>query len=85
LNEKNAMKFAFLMAIPIVFGANILIIGNNTLPSELIWATLVSFVIGLLSIHVLFKYVLVKRKNFRWFGIYCLLLALVLGIWVLFR
>jgi len=47
LNEKNAMKFAFLMAIPIVFGANILIIGNNTLPSELIWATLVSFVIGL--------------------------------------
>jgi undecaprenyl-diphosphatase len=83
LNEKNAMKFSFLMSIPIVFGANIISIGSNTLPSELIWATLVSFFVGLLSIHFLFKYVLVERKNFRWFGIYCLLLALGLEIYLL--
>ena len=82
LDEKHAMKFAFLMAIPVIFGANILVIGNNTLPPEMIWAALVSFVVGLLSIHVVFKYILTNRKNFRWFGIYCLLLALALGIWV---
>jgi len=81
LNEKKAMTFAFLMSIPIIFGANILVIGNQTLPSELIWATLVSFIVGLASIHVVFKYVLINRKNFRWFGIYCLLLALALCIW----
>ena len=83
LNEKRAMTFAFLMSIPIIFGANILVIGNQTLPSELIWATLVSFVVGLFSIHLVFKYILINRKNFRWFGVYCLLLALGLGIWVL--
>jgi len=83
LNEKNAMKFGFLMSIPVIFGANIISIGNETLPSDLIWATLVSFIVGLLFIHLVFKYILVKRRNFRWFAIYCLLLALVLGIWVL--
>ena len=81
LSEKKAMTFAFLMSIPIIFGANLLVIGNQTLPSDLIWATLVSFVVGLVSIHVVFKYILVNRKNFRWFGIYCLMMALTLGIW----
>ncbi|MCH7567951.1 MAG: undecaprenyl-diphosphate phosphatase [Nanoarchaeota archaeon] len=83
LNEKNAMRFAFLMSIPVIFGANIIFIGNQTLPKELIWATLVSFIVGLASIHVIFKYVLIFKKNFRWFGIYCLLLALAIGIWLL--
>lgn len=84
LNEKNAMKFAFLMSVPVIFGANILAIGNQTFPTEMIWGTLVSFIIGLVSIHVVFKHVLVNRKNFRWFGLYCLLLAVVLGVWILF-
>jgi undecaprenyl-diphosphatase len=75
LDEKKAVRFSFLMAIPIVFGANLLAVGNQTLPSELIWATLVSFVVGLIAIHILFKYVLTSRKNLRWFGVYCLLLA----------
>jgi undecaprenyl-diphosphatase len=81
LSEKNAMKFAFLLSIPVIFGANIVAVGNQTLPSELIWATLVSFFVGLISIHFVFKYVLNNRKNFRWFGIYCLLLSIALGIY----
>ncbi len=83
LSEKNAMKFGFLMAIPVIFGANILTVGQSTLPSELIWASFVSFLVGLLTIHVLFKYILVKRKNFIWFGAYCLILAIVLGTWLI--
>lgn len=79
LNEKNAMKFSFLMSIPVIFGANILEIGNEKLSPELFWATLVSFVVGLTAMHLLFKYVLSSRKNLRWFGIY----ALILGIIVL--
>lgn len=84
LSEESALKFSFLMSIPIIFGANILAIGDETLPPELIWATLVSFVVGLGAIHVLYKYVLNSKKNLRWFGGYALLLSLVLGIYFLF-
>jgi undecaprenyl-diphosphatase len=80
LNEKNALKFSFLMSIPIIFGANVLAIGNKTLDSSLIWATLVSFVIGLIVIHLLYKKILIDRKNLRWFGGYALLLSLVLFV-----
>ena len=80
LKEKEAVKFSFLMSIPIIFGANILSLGSSTLPPEFIWSTFVSFIVGLGTIHVLYKYVLVERKNLRWFGIYCLLLALVIGL-----
>lgn len=83
LTEKEAVKFSFLMSIPVIFGANILAIGNNTLPSSLIWATLVSFVVGLGTIHLLYKVVLTSRKNLRWFGGYALLLALGLGVWLM--
>jgi undecaprenyl-diphosphatase len=83
LKEKEAMKFSFLMSIPAIFGASILTIGNNTLPPELIWATLVSFVVGLIAIHLLYKKILTSRKNLRWFAAYTLLLALSIGIFLL--
>jgi len=81
LDEKAAMKFSFLMSVPVIFGANILTIGNNTLPPTLIWATLVSFVVGLATIHLLYKYILTTRKNLRWFAIYALILAIGSGIY----
>jgi len=84
LNEKDAVKFSFLMSIPIIFGANILAIGSKTLPSELIWAAMISFFVGLLSLHFVYTYILTTRKNLRWFGLYALLLALVIGVFVLF-
>jgi len=84
LKEKEAMRFAFLLSIPIIIGANIIAIGNQTLPPSLIWATLVSFIVGLLSIHIVFKYVLTRRKNLKWFGIYCLVLAVGLSIYLLY-
>ena len=83
LNEKDAIKFSFLMAIPIIFGAGIVEIGNNKLPSELIWATLVAFLVGLFTIHLMLKVVLNSRKNLRWFAIYCLLLAIGIGLFLL--
>ncbi len=83
LNEKTAMKFSFLMSIPVIFGANLVAIGNQALPPEMIWASFVSFLVGLLTIHLMFKYVLVNRKNFIWFAVYCLLLSAGLIIWEL--
>lgn len=85
LKEKTALKFSFLLSIPIIFGANIITIGNQTLPSELIWATLISFIIGILSLHLIYKHILTTRKNLRWFGIYALLLALIIGIFLIIK
>jgi undecaprenyl-diphosphatase len=81
LNEKSAMKFAFLMSVPVIFGANIIALGDKVLEPNLIWATLVSFVVGLLVIHLLYTRILLNRKNLIWFGIYAVLLGVAVGIW----
>ena len=83
LNDKAAVKFSFLMSIPVVFGANILVIGNNAIPREFIWATLVSFAVGLIALHFLYNYVL-TRKSLKWFGGYALLLSILVFVYVMF-
>jgi len=83
LKEETAVKFAFLMSIPVIFGANILVIGNQRLEPSLIWATLVSFLVGLGTIHILYSSWLKNRKNLKWFGGYALVLAVVVGVWSL--
>ena len=84
LSEKSAMKFSFLMSIPIIFGANILVIGNQTLPPSLILASIVSFIFGLGTLHLLYGKILVNRRNLRWFGLYAVLLAITIGLFVIF-
>ncbi|MDP1696162.1 MAG: undecaprenyl-diphosphate phosphatase [archaeon] len=82
LTEKEAMRFSFLLSIPAIFGASLVTIGNRTLPSEMLWATLVSFFVGMASIHLLLKVLLTSKKNLRWFALYVLLLALGIGIYL---
>jgi undecaprenyl-diphosphatase len=82
LSEKNAMRFSFLMSIPIILGASLVSLRGATLPPEMIWASLVSFIVGLATIHLLFRYVLIDRKNFKWFGIYCLALSAAIIAWI---
>ena len=78
------MKFSFLMSIPVIFGAGIVEIGNNKLPEDLIWATLLAFIIGLATIHFLLKFVSRSKKNLRWFAAYALLLAIGIGVYLIF-
>src|SRR3989344_5377669 len=85
LNEKNAMKFSFLMSIPVILGAGILEIGNKTLSSDLIWATLVAFIIGLATIYFLLRVVSNSKKNLRWFALYALLLSASTWAWLIFN
>lgn len=82
IDRKMALKFSFLMSIPVIFGANIIVIGNNQLPTNYLWATLVAFIVGLLSIHLLFKIILNSKRNLRYFAVYTLLLALGLAIYI---
>ncbi|HLC32068.1 MAG TPA: undecaprenyl-diphosphate phosphatase [Candidatus Nanoarchaeia archaeon] len=83
LNEKEAVRFSFLMAIPIIFGAGLLELGNSRLPPAYLWATLVAFGVGLATIHLLLRFLGRSRKNLRWFALYALLLALGLGTYLL--
>lgn len=84
LTEKQAVMFSFLMSIPVVFGANILILGDRTLPPSYFWGALVSFIVGILTIHISLKYILTSRKNLRWIGLYVLLVALGLALYLIF-
>ncbi len=84
LDIKKAVRFSFLMSIPVIFGANILELGSNKLTPDYIWPTLLSFVIGLIAIHILYKYMLTSKRNLRWFGLYALVLALSIGVYLLF-
>jgi undecaprenyl-diphosphatase len=83
LDEKSAMKFSFLMSIPVIFGAGILEIGDNKLLGEMIWATLLAFFVGLATIHILLKFISKNKKNLRWFACYALLLAIGIGVYLL--
>lgn len=84
LKIKDAAKFSFILSIPAVFGANVLVMGTKTLPANLIWATMISFVVGLLAIFLLFKYAFNKKENLKWFAAYTLVLALTIGIYLAF-
>lgn len=77
INEETAMKFSFLLAIPVVLGANLLkvreICGNlvSIDPVPFLAGGIVAMVTGLIAIKALFG---ILRKNlFYLFGIYCLI------------
>jgi len=82
LSPKAAARFSFLLSIPAIFGASLVTIGNQRLPIELLWATLVAFIVGLSTIHLMFKIVLSSKKNLRWFALYAFLLSLGIFIYL---
>lgn len=82
LNEKEAIRFSYLLSVPLILGANTFFIGNRTLPPDLLWATLVAFFVSLGVMHFSFTYVLNKRENLRWIGCYVLFVALLTGAYL---
>ncbi len=86
LNEKKAARFSFLMSMPVIFGASILTVVKSkvTLSSEYFFGVGVSFIVGIATIHFLLKVVLNSKKNLRWFGLYVAIVALSLGVYLLF-
>jgi len=80
---REAMRFSFLISIPAIFGASLLEIGSEKISPSYIWPTLISFVFGLASIHLLLKIVVNSKKNLRWFALYVMLLAIGIGIYLL--
>jgi len=77
INEETALKFSFLLSLPVILGANLLkakqIYGNlvSIDPIPFLAGGIVAMVTGLIAIKALFG---ILRKNlFYLFGIYCLI------------
>lgn len=77
LNEKQAIKFSYLLAIPAIIGANLFTFKNTMIPFEFLLPTLVCFFVALMFMNFSFKYILNNRKNLKWFGIYTLILGII--------
>ncbi len=77
LNEKESIKFSYLLAIPVILGASLFTFGNEYLPFELLGVTIFCFLVSLVFMNFSFKYVLSDRKNLKWFGFYTLILSVI--------
>src|SRR3989344_153906 len=84
LPEKEAVRFSYLLSVPLILGANVFSIGNQTLPPELLWATLLAFFVSLGVMHFSFTHILNKRENLRWIALYVFLVGLGTGAYWLF-
>ena len=81
LDKKKAIQYAFFMAIPVIilsiFYKLLLSNGFETISFESgLVLFLSSFVFGYLSLTFLIKFL--ERFSFAWFGLYCIIISLVL-------
>ncbi len=86
IKKEEAVKFSFLMAIPVILGASILELKDFSISginySVLILSFFITLVVSLITIKVLIK--IVKSEKFYLFGVYNFLLGvlvLVLSFW----
>ena len=77
VEREKAIRFSFLLAIPAMIGANILNFTDIKIiePDVFVIGFIAAFVFGLGAIFVFMKFLKVKR--FKWFAIYCWILAIV--------
>ena len=80
INAKEAAKFSFLMAIPVISGAGLLTFmdayNNFSISLSIGFSALISsFIIGLLALKWLLKWL--GQGKLHYFGIYCIILGLV--------
>ncbi len=93
ISRTVAAEFSFFMAIPTMLGASalkgvkLLLIDGLTVTGEewiyLIVASLVAFIVSLASIKFLVDFV--RRHSFSAFGVYRIILGIVVIVWFLFR
>ncbi|PIN77731.1 UDP-diphosphatase [Candidatus Woesearchaeota archaeon CG10_big_fil_rev_8_21_14_0_10_34_12] len=82
IDREKAVKFSFLMFVPVCLGAFVLELGSFYLNSSLLVAFILCFLVSLLSLNVLIKIV---KKNYLWvFSFYCFLIG-ILSFIVYFR
>lgn len=75
ISKESITKFTFLLSVPIIAGAAILKIGDLVFTTEVIVGILTSFIVGILSIKFLLKYI--KNHDFSIFAIYRVVIAII--------
>jgi undecaprenyl-diphosphatase len=87
LSREAAARFSFLLSIPIIFGSGLkklLDIYQDgqlaTLEHSLFIAAIFAFISGLLAVHFLLKFL--KNHSLNYFGVYRIILAVVILIWL---
>jgi undecaprenyl-diphosphatase len=87
LNRESAVEFSFLLAVPTMFAASglDLVKSNFNFSTSEIYLLLIGLVISfftaLLSVKFLLEYI--KKRDFIPFGIYRIIIAVLLGIFIL--
>lgn len=83
-----AAEFSFFLGIPVMFGASLLKIAKHGLGFSgeqifiLIFGMLVAFIVAVLTISFLMKYI--RKHNFKVFGYYRIVLGIIVLIWFTF-
>ena len=78
LSREAITKFTFLLSVPIIAGATILKVGNLKLTTEVIIGVITSFIVGLICIKFLLKYI--KKHDFSIFAFYRVIIAIIVYI-----
>jgi undecaprenyl-diphosphatase len=80
INREEAVRFSFLLSIPILLGSGLKKLfdlgSTSSIDSSLILASVVAFVVGLLSIHFLIKFL--RNHTLVSFAVYRLALAVLI-------
>lgn len=92
LNSKSAADYSFLASIPIMFGVMVKSLLSST-SREYIAANFpmlalsnaIAFISGLIAIHLVMNYLREKKSSLRPFGIYRVVLALIIVVFELLR
>ena len=81
INQQDAIRFSFLMAIPLILGASLLSIHSISITYLYFFGIIISFIFGWVGIYLTEN--LVKHKKYWMFSFYCFsisILTLVLNI-----
>ncbi len=82
ISKEAITKFTFLLSVPIIAGAAVLKITDLVLSVEVVIGVLTSFIVGILSIKFLLKYI--KNHDFSVFAFYRVVLALIVFVKLIF-
>ncbi|SHH30849.1 undecaprenyl-diphosphate phosphatase [Thermosipho atlanticus] len=75
MQREKALKYSFLMSVPIILGAGILEFKNIQFNYSIFVTGLLAFIVGLISLYILKRVTIIKKLKI--FGYYCLVVAIV--------
>ncbi len=78
IDKEAITKFTFLLSVPVIAGATVLKVGELAMTAEVITGIITSFIVGVLSIKFLLKYI--KKHDFSVFAFYRIIMAIIVYI-----